>query len=475
MGSAEPGRRDRRRLAVGLAWLVSAAAVGSLHTELEESDPAADSVVAAPVRAVTLTFTTDVRLSLSSVAVRADGAASDAPGELAYQDDGRRDALSFRPDEPLGAGAHAVRWTTAGPDGHAISGEFAFRAVGPTSEATSSSSGGRAEGSVSGSDEGEGRAPATTSREAAGFSRVGEAAAQALLYLGTLGLLGAVAFRLRILAPLSARPASVALAEDAARRTRAIAAAAAAALLLSAPARLWWRTRTFFPDPSPADLWTIATAGPWAVGWWLQAALGVAAALALARAKSDASAGPGGAWTTVAGVALLLPCVAVLSGHAWSDEARAAAVATTYLHVVAAGAWLGALGCLAFAALPAWRKRTRDAERTDSGDLAATVESFSRLARAAVAVLLLSGAVRTGLHVDALADLWTTPWGRALAVKVGVVAGVAGLGLYNWRVARPRLAARPDPGALRASVLAETLLGVAAVIATSFLVGQPLR
>ena len=99
------------------------------------------------------------------------------------------------------------------------------------------------------------------------------------------------------------------------------------------------------------------------------------------------------------------------------------------------------------------------------------VAAFSRVARVAVAVLLVTGALKIWMHIDAASELWTTPWGRSLLVKTGVVAGVMALGLYNWRVVRPRLE-RGAGGALPAVV--ELLLGAAAVAVTSFLVTQPL-
>lgn len=111
----------------------------------------------------------------------------------------------------------------------------------------------------------------------------------------------------------------------------------------------------------------------------------------------------------------------------------------------------------------------------DRPGLAEMVAAFSRVAQVAVAVLLVTGALKIWTHIDAASQLWTTPWGRTLLVKAGIVAGVLALGFHNWRVVRPRLE-RGEGGLnpMRAAFV-EMLLGAAAVAATSFLAAQPLN
>ena len=181
---------------------------------------------------------------------------------------------------------------------------------------------------------------------------------------------------------------------------------------------------------------------------------------------------PWGWAVTTLGV-LLLPVVPVLSGHGWADSPRVLSAAATYLHVVAAGGWVGGLLCLLFAGLPALRQHAGGGA-ADTPGLAGMVGGFSRVARFAVALLLVSGAVKVWIHIGAVSDLWTTAWGRSLLVKDLVVAGVLALGLYNWRVVRPALAARPRTGLLMKPAVIELILGAAAVAVTSFLVAQPL-
>ena len=119
------------RLGAGLALLALPAILGAgrLHTELKSSDPAKDTVLAAPPARITLTYTTDVQLARSSASVHpsAAGAPAVSAGKLGYLANDRRDVLVLPLPEPLSGGGYTVRWTTAGPDGHPLSGDFAFR------------------------------------------------------------------------------------------------------------------------------------------------------------------------------------------------------------------------------------------------------------------------------------------------------------------------------------------------------------
>ena len=178
-------------------------------------------------------------------------------------------------------------------------------------------------------------------------------------------------------------------------------------------------------------------------------------------------------WRVIAAGALLLPLVPLLSGHGWSDGPRALSAAATYLHVMAAGGWMGGLACLLVAGLPALRRHGAG-PRAGGPGVAGMVDAFSRVAQGAVALLLVTGGLKVWIHIDSPSDLWTTAWGRTLLIKDLLVAGVLVLGLYNWRVVRPALAGSPDSRRLRRSAVAELLLGAAVVAATSFLASQPL-
>ena len=443
---------------------------GRLHTELRSSSPAKDTVLAEPPAAVTLTYTTDVQLALSSVELRSSGAGHAAPGKLAYMADDRHDVLVLPLNQRLANGTYTVSWATAGPDSHPIGGTFDFTVDSPEEEAGEVSV---AEVTPSAPAAADG-AGSNTQRDGgdpqARFER-GRTFQRFALYVGIVAILGGMVFRLLVLGQCARAGESRDVIDFAAHRAFTVVALGAGFLLALLPLRVLLQAAAFFPDDMVGNLLTVTTGTPWAVGWWLQlgSVLLVAGGLLLAGKGGACPAG----WKVIAAGALLLPIVPLLSGHGWADSPRALSAAATWLHVVAAGGWMGGLACLLVAGLPALSGHGAEAPAGAPG-IAGMVGAFSRVAQAAVALLLVTGAVKVWIHIGAVSDLWTTPWGRTLLVKDLLVAGVLALGFYNWRVVRPALAQSPDPGRLRRPALVELLIGVAVVGVTTFLVAQPL-
>ena len=472
-GPSRPARAGGALVALALPAILGA---GWLHTELKESDPAEDAVLTESPAVVTLTYTTDVQLTLSTVEVRpAIPDATPVPaGEPAYLADDRRDVIVLPLSEPLGGGSHTVSWTTAGPDGHKLSGDFGFRVDLPVEDAreeapaTVVAAGDSLTQAGDAGTEGNSQAGVAESKSRFAFGRTFDRFA---LYLAILALLGAVAFRLLVLGSFARAGGSREVIVAATHRALLVGGLGLGILLALLPIRLWHQAAVFFPDDPLGNLFTVVTGTPWAVGWWMQlvSVLLVAGGLIVAGKGGARPAG----WKIAAFGALLAPLVPVLSGHGWADSPRAVSAAATYLHVVAAGGWVGGLLCLLYAGIPALRKHG-SAEAVTRPGLASMVGAFSRVAQIAVALLLVTGAVKVWIHIGSLSDLWTTAWGRSLLVKDLVVAGVLALGFYNWRFVRPALAESPRFGLVRRPAMVELLLGAAAVAVTSYLVAQPL-
>ncbi|MBT8404131.1 MAG: CopD family protein, partial [Gemmatimonadetes bacterium] len=96
---------------------------------------------------------------------------------------------------------------------------------------------------------------------------------------------------------------------------------------------------------------------------------------------------------------------------------------------------------------------------------------FSRAALFAVPALLVTGAAANWTHGGGLGALLQPGWGRALAIKILLVSGMAALGFYNWRVTLPRLQrGDPDVAFGRGAPAWEALLGLAVLGATAVLV-----
>ena len=70
--------------------------------------------------------------------------------------------------------------------------------------------------------------------------------------------------------------------------------------------------------------------------------------------------------------------------------------------------------------------------------------------------------------------LFATSYSIALAVKLGVLVVIAGLGAYNWRVAQPGLAHVSGEKRFRKSGTLEVTFGALLLLVTAVLVALPL-
>jgi len=146
--------------------------------------------------------------------------------------------------------------------------------------------------------------------------------------------------------------------------------------------------------------------------------------------------------------ALVLATIA-LSGHAIGEKGvdRVVHVCADALHLLAAGAWLGAL-------VPLIAMLGRASEAT-SPIAAQVTRRFSTLGVACMGALLLSGIINACYIVSEPAALLHSLYGRMLLAKVAIFVGVVALAAINRVVLMPRLAWRR----LRDLALAECLLG----------------
>lgn len=171
----------------------------------------------------------------------------------------------------------------------------------------------------------------------------------------------------------------------------------------------------------------------------------------------------GAGWPALVAATALIASIA-MTGHAGAGTGATGLmhIASDALHLVAAGAWLGALPALTWLL---WRSRTGPAQ----GALAAAVtRRFGTVALIAVAALLASGVVNTAILVGWTADPLATAYARTLALKVGLFAAMLVLAVVNRFRLTPAL---PRPGAqdaLAGTALAETALGLGILL----LVGQ---
>lgn len=248
-----------------------------------------------------------------------------------------------------------------------------------------------------------------------------------------------------------------------ARRGTLLAGLAVVALLL-----LGWAQITAFRDPFAA--WSedagLLLASDWGMRWrW---AVAGASAVLVAFAVRPLRA-------LAYGITPILAAYPAFSGHAAASGSwTPLAIPADWLHVVAAGTWMGSLTLLV---LTRPRAPAGASASTDSGEsmprplLLEHLPRFSMVARWSVAVLLLTGGFASWLHLPGPLALWVHPYGRILALKLFLVGGLLAMGAWNWKVLTP--AAHTPEGAARLlrSARVEALVGVAVMVVTGWLTG----
>ena len=283
--------------------------------------------------------------------------------------------------------------------------------------------------------------------------------------LGLVGLTGAVACR----PLLAAAPRGAAASDDRSpeRTLIAIAAGSAAVMLFGAAARLHAQTWSVFGLDEEVTLELVRIVGVdsrWGGRWQPQAGLAVVAAAGVVWWARQPRAGWWVAGAAAVGAWTALP----LTGHAMSAASSLPWIAQV-AHGLGAGLWIGTLAAVVAVGLGLAR------DPATHPRIGALVRRFSRLAIAAVVTIALSGVVTAVFYLDAVAELWSTAYGRTLLLKVGLFAAVGAVGAYNWRRLTPRLRDPRGTSALLVSARVELALAIVLLAVTAVLVhlGMP--
>ncbi len=229
----------------------------------------------------------------------------------------------------------------------------------------------------------------------------------------------------------------------------------------------------------------VAGGTTWGGQWYWRTALfalaGVAVVLAWRarrpRAEGDA---PGLLTESVYGqVALALGlgglAMTTLMSHAAASppDVRGAAVASDFLHLLAAAAWAGGLIYLAVS-LPTLLRTVAGEERRQA--LVALVPRFSTVAFLSAGALAVTGVFSGWMQVTAPSAV-NTPYGWTLVAKTALFLPLLGLAVANSYIVRPRLgSADSAAGWLRRIVTAEAVLVALALLAVGWLASlEPAR
>ncbi|HEX8431593.1 MAG TPA: CopD family protein [Longimicrobium sp.] len=483
------------------------------HGALRRSEPANGAHLAVAPRELRLTFNESVELAVARLQLVGPDSAAVVLGPLTLAVDSSM-VLVAPIQGRLKAGSYTVVWQIAGADGHPVRGRYSF-VIAPGAQGLAAPQGPTAPGQAA--------PPATHHNPVSlptgpGFDAESPlyVAVRWLTYLGLLGVIGSLAFRMAVLPLVARHDASVgaALLEPASARAARIGLASAAVVALAAVLRLYAQSYALHGGSaalSPFLIGTMLSRTLWGWGWLLQAAGTVLALAGFAAARRSTStatsaaetgavdtgvadpphAAEGGAialarpvavspgraraaehmsagWllATLGGVALAF--APALSGHAASVPRRAGlAILSDGVHVLGAGGWVGGLLLLVLAGVPAAMALPRE-ERGSA--VAALVNAFSVTALVFAGALTLTGVYAAWLHLGRIPALWETGYGRTLLLKLGVLSVVFGTGAYNWLRLRPALGREAGATRLRRSATVEIVAGVVVLLVTAVLV-----
>lgn len=457
---ASPGRLVERpppRLATLVLTAAAALAISAApawgHASFLESQPEAGTLLESGPGKVRLQFTEPLNQALSDVTLLDSSSGDEVPARVVG---GEERELIIRPQERLERAPYEVGWQTVSTvDGHTLEGSFGFGVQTAPTET---------EQNVEQS---------PLARD--GWVRIG---ARALLYATLFffagGLLTA-ALSVRgsepaaWLVPASVGPLLARAGRDPAATTArvwartlavgwlSLAAAVAVALAEASDAGggLSAQGLSDFLLSNGAGLARVGTVVAIAIAVLLSRAMRVAASVAVALA-----------FLTIA-----------LSGHASSADPRSWAVATDWIHLVAASIWIGGIAQIAVAWLPTIPSLDG---RCRLAVIRSVLARFGRLALPAFLTVAATGSTNALIQLGHPSALWETPYGRVLAAKIVLVALIA-VASYGHAVRlRPLLlVANPHPPERverrhwRLLGL-EPWLGAGAVIAVAALVAFPL-
>jgi putative copper resistance protein D len=155
-----------------------------------------------------------------------------------------------------------------------------------------------------------------------------------------------------------------------------------------------------------------------------------------------------------------------LTGHGiMRDGAAGALLQSNYLvHVLSAGAWLGAL-------VPLLLVLRQLGQQNHEQDVALGLRRFSTAGHAVVALAVCSGAANTVLILGSLPLAWSQPYQRLLAAKICIVGGMIVIALINRYVIVPRTKSglRPAAHLLLYTTAIELMLGCGALVLVNLL------
>jgi copper transport protein len=291
------------------------------------------------------------------------------------------------------------------------------------------------------------------------------AAARGMAFIAALALIGACTFAALVPRWRRSGDDDQSLAARALAGTWRVAAFAALLLFCAHLLRAWGQVRSFLdPDPITWDAAKpILFATTWGRGWMAQVAVATLSIPFAFIAPRRPAMGLGLLGTAALAVAATEP----LTGHALEHPWGAGlGVGLHTLHLLGGGIWIGAL----FTMFQAGLGMARDADATDVAEM---VAAFSPAALVGAALAIVAGSLMGMAYIGSFSALGGSTYGRALLIKLGLLAVTLALGAWNWRRVSPKLGFPAATSELRRSARLELLVALGLIAVTAVLVALP--
>lgn len=450
--------RNLRRAVIGIiggmgllvvSLLSTAVSIASAHSYPVRSLPAADSVLSASPKTVSIWFSELPQSGFSEI---------DVFDQTLKQVDLKNstvsaDQLSVGVPDTLSTGTYTVRWSAVSAvDGHHTTGAFVF-AVG---EAISGNA-----------------AAAAQAAQTASSANPVDAIVKWLDILSLTALCGAVLITLGVLRPMFGVRG---LPDQLSSAIGWLLYAALIASVFGAVAGLFAKMISLYG----ADLLAFAGLKRWIelltqtrYGAMLIVRLGLTIAMAIWlagwRVKNTARTWLSGLLITLG----LLLTISLNSHSAANPLWPGLTLFMDWLHLIGVSAWIGGLLVMAVL-LP----RLNPGQRRDA------LIRFSAVATLSVAVLTLTGLYSAAVQLNRFEDLWESEYGRWLLIKLAIIGVLLILGALNNLVLNPKrlkqikvlplairrtLANENAAGQVQRRILIESLLGIGVLLTVGFL------
>ena len=216
-------------------------------------------------------------------------------------------------------------------------------------------------------------------------------------------------------------------------------------------------------------VWIVLSRTEFGFAWELRFLFGIALAACLLMRRATHKGGA--VWQEILAALLAGGYLGLLAFAGHGEEGlgfdRNVHLAADFLHLVAAGLWLGDLIPLALLLL--YLRRFREESWISAAR--AVAGRFSNLATLAVGILLISGTINASFLVGGIQSLTDTGYGRLLLLKITLFAAMVCLAGINRQYLLPRLCGDGgiDPGPqtvqrLVRSTLAEIGFGLGIIL-----------